>query len=133
MYGGYDALNHWCQHLNHWKPLEMVIIVIIVNMAIIALKCTNFLFSRMVGIYQLSDPLLALPQETNSFCLANQKYHCQVGKLALAPVGDTRTIPFNMPRPLPEGTSADRKKGGSGDSCRMWYVNSWAMGWSRDI
>ena len=55
-----------------------------------------------------------------------------LGKLALVPVGDTGTIPYNMPRPLPRGTYADKKMG-SGDGCKMWYVNSWAMEWSRDI
>ena len=47
------------------------------NIAIILLISTNFLFSRMGGIYRLSDPLRARPQETNSLCLANQKYPWQ--------------------------------------------------------
>ena len=68
---------HLCQHSKHWKPLEMVIIVIILLIAIISLICTNFHFSRMVGIYRLSDPLRARPQETNSLCLANRKYPWQ--------------------------------------------------------
>ena len=93
----------------------MVVIVIIVIIAIISLICTNFLFSRMVGPIPYVLPIENI-----------------LGKLALVPVGDTRTIPFNMPRHLPQGTYADRKKG-SGDGCKMWYVNSWAMGWSRDI
>ena len=38
------------------------------------LICTNFHFTRMVGIYRLSDPLRARPQETNSLCLANREY-----------------------------------------------------------
>ena len=68
---------HLCQHSKNWKPLEMVIIVIILLIAIISLICTNFHFSRMVGIYRLSDPLRARPQETNSLCLANRKYPWQ--------------------------------------------------------
>ena len=47
------------------------------NYCNIVLICTNFLFSRMVGIYRLSDSLRARPQETNSLCFANWKYPWQ--------------------------------------------------------
>ena len=82
----------------------MVIIVIILYIAIILLICTNFHFSRMVGIYRILDLLRARPQET----LPIENI---LGKLALVPVGDTGTIPYNMPRPWPRGTYANKKKG----------------------
>ena len=55
-----------------------------------------------------------------------------LGKLPVVPFGDTGTIPFNFPRNAFPGAYRDRKQG-AGDGCRMWYVNSWAMGWSRDM
>ena len=55
-----------------------------------------------------------------------------LGKLPLIPVGDTGTIPFSMRDELHEfdGASCDTKPG-EGDGCRLWYVNPWALSWSR--
>ena len=47
-----------------------------------------------------------------------------LGELPVVPVGDTG-IPC-------DGAYGDRNKGVE-DGCPLWYVNSWAMGWSRDI
>ena len=56
-----------------------------------------------------------------------------LGKLSLVPVGDTGTIPHSMPvRNTFAGAPCDRRPG-AGDGCRMWFVNSWALGWSRDL
>jgi hypothetical protein len=49
-----------------------------------------------------------------------------LGKLPVVPVGDTRTIPHNIRNLLP-GAIGDRREG-SGDGCRMWFVNLWAFG-----
>jgi hypothetical protein len=54
-----------------------------------------------------------------------------LGKLPVVPVGDTGTIPHRL-RNRFEGAPGDRREG-SGDGCRMWFVNSWALGWSRDM
>ena len=54
-----------------------------------------------------------------------------VGKLLVVPVGDTGTIPHHL-RNLFPGAPGDRKPG-SGDGCRMWFVNSWALSWSCDL
>ena len=54
-----------------------------------------------------------------------------LGKLSLVPVGDTSTIPHSMRNTL-TGAPGDRRPG-AGDGCRMWFVNSWALGWSRDL
>jgi hypothetical protein len=54
-----------------------------------------------------------------------------IGKLCLVPVGDTGTIPHRLRTAFP-GAPGDRKRG-SGDGCQIWFVNSWAMGWSRDM
>ena len=72
--------------------------------------------------------MLPRPQEPNSLCSANRKYPWE---LPVVPVGDTGTIPFLSRFPC-AGAYGDRTKGG-GDGCPLWYVNSWAMGWSRDI
>ena len=52
-----------------------------------------------------------------------------LGKLPLLPVGDTGTIQHHL-RNLFPGAPGDRRPG-AGDGCRMWFVNSWAMAWSR--
>ena len=54
-----------------------------------------------------------------------------LGKLPVVPVGDTGTIPFRSRVPC-DRAYGDRGKG-AGDGCPLWYVNSWAMGWSRDM
>ena len=33
---------------------------------------------------------------------------------------------------VPVGDTGDRRLG-AGDGCKMWFVNSWALGWSRDM
>jgi hypothetical protein len=54
-----------------------------------------------------------------------------LGKLPVVPVGDTGTIPFRL-RNTFSGAPVDRRQG-VGDGCKMWFVNSWALGWSRDM
>jgi hypothetical protein len=54
-----------------------------------------------------------------------------LGKLPVIPVGDTGTIPHKI-RDLFRGAPGDSREG-SGDGCRMWIVNSWALGWSRNM
>jgi hypothetical protein len=51
-----------------------------------------------------------------------------LGKLPLVPVGDTGTIPHH-PHNLFQGAPGNSRPV-SGDGCRMWFVNSWAMAWS---
>ena len=54
-----------------------------------------------------------------------------LGKLSLVPVGDTSTISHSMCNTF-AGAPGDRRPG-AGDGCRMWFVNSWALGWSSDL
>ena len=54
-----------------------------------------------------------------------------LGKLPVVPVGDTGTIQHCLRNHFPNAPG-DRRAG-SGDGCRMWFVNSWALGWSRDM
>jgi hypothetical protein len=51
-----------------------------------------------------------------------------LGKLPLVPLGDTGTIPHSMRNAF----SGDQRPD-SGDECRIWFVNSWVLGWSRDL
>ena len=56
-----------------------------------------------------------------------------LGKLPVVPVGPTGTIPFSM-----QGHEQDfvyaafDSSDGAGDGSRWWYINSWALGWSRE-
>jgi len=54
-----------------------------------------------------------------------------LGKLPVVPVGDTGTIPHHL-RNTFSGAPGDRRPG-AGDGCTMWFVNSWALGWSLDM
>jgi hypothetical protein len=54
-----------------------------------------------------------------------------LGKLPLVPVGDTAAIPHSVRNNF-SGAPGDWMPG-AGDGCRMWFVNSWALGWSRDL
>jgi hypothetical protein len=54
-----------------------------------------------------------------------------LGKLPVVPVGDTGTIPHHL-RNVFQGAPGDRRPG-AGDECKIWFVNSWALGWSRDL
>jgi hypothetical protein len=53
-----------------------------------------------------------------------------LGRLPVVPVGEKGTIPFDMRRESADfpGASCDESEN-SGDGCRWWYVNSWALGW----
>ena len=58
-----------------------------------------------------------------------------LGKLPVVPVGDTGSIPHTMRAERARelvGARCDREIG-KGDGTRWWFVNNWAMGWSREI
>jgi hypothetical protein len=66
-----------------------------------------------------------------------------LGKLSLVQAGDTGTIPFEPTARDQDELDALRDQyypGGradsapaSGDGCRLWHTNPWALGWSRDM
>ncbi len=53
-----------------------------------------------------------------------------LGKLPVVPVGDFGTVHYHMRVHCP-GALADRAPG-AGDGCPVWYVSSWALGWSSE-
>ncbi len=63
-----------------------------------------------------------------------------LGRLPVVRAGDTGTIPFKYSAGLRNGARrydhnlarADSAPGAA-DGCPMYFVNSWAMGWSRDM
>ena len=52
-----------------------------------------------------------------------------LGKLPVVPVGDTGTIPYPLHNVF-SGAPGDRRPG-AGEGCRI--VDSWALGWCRDM
>jgi hypothetical protein len=62
-----------------------------------------------------------------------------LGRLPVVRAGDTGTIPFSYRDGCRNGAhrydhdlaNADSRPG-AGDGCPMYFVNSWALGWSRD-
>ena len=58
-----------------------------------------------------------------------------LSKLPVVPVGDTGTIPHTMRAERARelvGARCNREIG-KGDGNCWWFVNNWAMGWSREI
>ena len=53
-----------------------------------------------------------------------------VGKLPVVLVGDAGTIQYGMAASFLG--AHDNSSTDAGDGCRMWYVNSWALGWYSD-
>jgi hypothetical protein len=52
-----------------------------------------------------------------------------LGKLAVVPVGEIGTIPYCMEDFV--GAAFDTREG-AGDGSRWWYINTWALSWSRE-
>ena len=58
-----------------------------------------------------------------------------LGKLPVVPVGESGAVPHSMCAQFPGALAvvvADHTPG-AGDGCPVWYVNSWALGWYREI
>jgi hypothetical protein len=58
-----------------------------------------------------------------------------LGKLPVVPAGDTGTIPRSLrglKRAYFQDAYCDRGDN-SADGCRIWFVNGWALRWSRDM
>ena len=63
-----------------------------------------------------------------------------LGRLPVVRAGDTGTIPFSYRTGLRNGAHrydhdlarADTRHG-AGDGCHMYFVNAWALGWSREM
>ena len=57
-----------------------------------------------------------------------------LGKLPVVPVGDTGTIPYSMQQHAEDfvGAAFNTREGADGDGIRCWYVNTWALNWSRE-
>ncbi len=56
-----------------------------------------------------------------------------LGKLPVVPVGDTGTIPYSMRQHAADFVCGafDTREGAS-DGSLWWYINTWALGWSRE-
>ena len=56
-----------------------------------------------------------------------------LGKLPVVPVGSTGTVPFSMRQSAEDFIDTDFDSSeDAGDGSRWWYVNTWALGWSRE-
>ena len=77
----------------------------------------NFLYEQRVG----KEIFYVLPVE-----------HI-LGKVPVVPVGPTGTIPFSMRGHAQDfADAAFDSSEGAGDGSRWWFINSWALGWSRE-
>ncbi len=56
-----------------------------------------------------------------------------LGKLPVEPVGETGTIPYCMRQHAEDfvGAAFDTREG-AGNGSRWWYINTWALSWSRE-
>ena len=59
-----------------------------------------------------------------------------LGELPVVPlaVGDTGTLPYCMQQHAEDvvGAAFDTREG-AGDGSRWWYINTWALSWSREL
>jgi hypothetical protein len=128
-----------------WKYLmilKMVTVCIIHIIAIIAIMCMNVNYDnyayyshylnyiwliscRMVGVCCFSCGIRAWLQETYPLRWSHSEY---LGQTSL---GACRWHQYSMSNAF-SGAPGDRRPG-AGDGCRMWFVNSRALGWSRDL
>jgi hypothetical protein len=138
-----------CRRWKHMTILRMVIIdiiVIIVFIAFIFVLFNYWYYCHYEGYYNYSDywpyciysdwlgsigSRLVYELDHPNPILYVIPIQSVLGKLPVVPVGDTGTIPHHLRHHF-SGAPGDRRPG-SGDGCRMWFVNSWALGWSRDM
>ena len=120
--------------------LKMVIMCIAHLIAIIAIMANNDFLLQLLQLLQLFH-IIGWLESVGSRVVYELDYKKPVlyvipiqsilGKLPVVPVGDTGTVPHRMRNSF-SGAPGDRRPG-AGDGCRMWFVNSWALGWSRDM
>jgi hypothetical protein len=112
------------------------IITIIVIITIIGIMCVIAImliiaFFRFIGWLESVGSRVLYELDYKKPILYVIPIQSILGKLPVVPVGDTGTIPHHL-RNTFSGAPGDRRPG-AGDGCRMWFVNSWALGWSRDM
>ncbi len=83
---------------------------------------------RFVGINWFASCIRVQPQKSDSVLNTDSEYP---GKMQFVPVGDTGTIPHHLCHYFP-GAPGDHRQGSS-DGCRIWFVNLWALRWSRGM
>jgi hypothetical protein len=119
-----------------WKHLMILKMVIIRFMCIMAIMHITVIISIisdcfLVGWLESVGSRVVYELDYKKTILYVIPIQSILGKLFLVPVGDTGTILHSM-RSAFSGAPGDRRPG-AGDGCRMWIVNSWALGWSRDL
>ena len=112
------------------------IITIIVIITIIGIMCVIAImliiaFFRFIGWLESVGSRVLYELDYKKPILYVIPIQSILGKLPVVPVGDTGTTPHHL-RNTFSGAPSDRRPG-AGDGCRMWFVNSWALGWSRDM
>ena len=129
-----------CQHWRHTTILRVVIIAIICIITLNEIILLNTYYTYY-DIYVHSLCIARWLKSVGSQILYELDHRKPVlyvipiqnilGKLPVVPVGDTGTIPHHLRNVFP-GAPGNRRTG-AGDGCRMWFVNSWALGWSPDM
>ncbi len=117
--------------LLHLSLCYSIIAIIVIMEVITIIQIIDLIaFIQVVGINWFTGCLRDRPRKSYSVLNTNSEYP---GKMQFLPVGDTGTIPHHLRHHFP-WAPGDRRQG-SGGGCRMsrWLVNSWALGWSRDM
>ncbi len=105
-----------------WKQTTTILRMVIVSIMFIEVMIRII----RINIFQAGWNLL-VPGSYTSSITRNQ---FSTSSPLVIPVVDTGTIPHSMCNLFP-GAPGDCREG-SGDGCGMWFVNSWALGWSHD-
>jgi hypothetical protein len=119
--GPSPSIVRLCRRCHHMMILRMVIVCVIPIIR-------NSVIMTIIGFILISYHYTFYSYYTR--CSISGWLE-SVGSRIVVPVGDTRTMQRHLLNVFP-GASGDRRQG-AGDGCRMWFVNSWALGWSQDM
>ncbi len=122
---------HSCRHWKHTMILRTVIISIISLILVSVICITRIILIKTSGWLESVGSRVLYELDYKKLILYVIPIESILGKLPVVPVGNTRTIPHRLRTHFP-GAPGDRRPG-SGDGCRMWFVNSRALGWSREV
>jgi hypothetical protein len=117
------VLRYYCDYCDYCLCIcfiEIIAVIVIMDVIVIIKIWLGSICLRVVYELDHKNPIL--------YVIPIQSI---LGKLPVVPVGDTGTIPHHLRHHFP-GAPGDCRQG-SGDGCRMWFVNLWALGWSSDM
>ncbi len=110
---------------------SLLYIIILYLLYVLYTLYSLMLFCRVVGISWFSDYVGAWLQKPCSLCHPHSEYFWKTSSSPSLCQWDTGTTLYHLCNVFLGAPSDSRQ--GSCNGCRMWFVNLWALGWSRDM